>query len=221
MLIVDDVSKEYATPRGPLAILSHVSLTLAPGQSICIMGPSGIGKSTLLYVVGTLEPPTSGTVTLGGRDPYELRDRELSAFRNREVGFVFQDHCLLPQLSVLENVLAPTLVAERREGHLDRARALLEQVGLEERLDHRPAELSGGEKQRVAIARALVLKPALLLCDEPTGNLDAASAQTVASMLLDLHHRETTILMLVTHSADLAARFPDRRRLAEGQLRPA
>jgi lipoprotein-releasing system ATP-binding protein len=198
-----------------------VSLTLAPGQSICIMGPSGSGKSTLLYIVGTLEPPTSGTVTLGGRDPFQLRDRELAAFRNREVGFVFQDHCLLPQCSVLENVLAPTLVAERREGHLDRARALLEQVGLGERLDHRPAELSGGEKQRVAIARALVLKPRLLLCDEPTGNLDAASAQTVASMLLDLHQRETTILMLVTHSADLAARFTDRRRLAEGQLRPA
>ncbi len=196
-------------------------MTLAPGQSVCIMGPSGSGKSTLLYIVGTLEPPTSGAVTLGGRDPFRLRDRELAAFRNREVGFVFQDHCLLPQCSVLENVLAPTLVAERREGHRERAQALLDQVGLGERLDHRPAELSGGEKQRVAIARALVLKPALLLCDEPTGNLDAASAQTVASMLLDLHQRETTILMLVTHSADLAARFTDRRRLAEGQLRPA
>jgi lipoprotein-releasing system ATP-binding protein len=198
-----------------------VSLTLAPGQSICIMGPSGSGKSTLLYVAGTLEPPTSGTVTLGGRDPFRLRDRELAAFRNREVGFVFQDHCLLPQCSVLENVLAPTLVAERRDGHRERAKALLDQVGLGERLDHRPAELSGGEKQRVAIARALVLKPALLLCDEPTGNLDAASAQTVAAMLLDLHQRESTILMLVTHSAELAARFADRRRLAEGQLRPA
>jgi lipoprotein-releasing system ATP-binding protein len=201
--------------------LSGVSLRLEPGQSLCIMGPSGSGKSTLLYVVGTLEPPTSGTVTLGGRDPFRLPEPELAAFRNREVGFVFQDHCLLPQCSVLENVLVPTLVAERREGHEERARALLEQVGLGERLDHRPAELSGGEKQRVALARALVLKPALLLCDEPTGNLDAASAEVVASLLLDLHGREKTILLLVTHSAALAARFPDRRHLVDHRLQPA
>jgi len=198
-----------------------VSLTLAPGQSLCIMGPSGSGKSTLLYILGTLEPPTSGTVTLDGRDPFRLPEPELAAFRNRQVGFVFQDHCLLPQCSVLENVLAPTLVARSRDGLGERARALLEKVGLGERLEHRPAELSGGEKQRVALARALILKPALLLCDEPTGNLDAESAGTVASMLLDLHDREKTILVLVTHSADLAARFPERRRLVERQLRPA
>ena len=177
------------------------------------MGPSGSGKSTLLYIVGTLEPPTSGTVTLGGRDPFRLPEPALAAFRNKEVGFVFQDHCLLPQCSVLENVLLPTLVAEGKGGHLQRARALLEQVGLGERLDHRPAELSGGEKQRVAMARALVLKPSLLLCDEPTGNLDAAAAETVAAILLDLHQREKTMLVLVTHSADLARHFPDRRRL--------
>ncbi len=198
-----------------------MSLTLAPGQSLCIMGPSGSGKSTLLYILGTLEPPTSGTVTLDGRDPFRLPEPELAAFRNRQVGFVFQDHCLLPQCSVLENVLAPTLVARSRDGLGARARALLEKVGLGERLEHRPAELSGGEKQRVALARALILKPALLLCDEPTGNLDAESAGTVASMLLDLHDREKTILVLVTHSADLAARFPERRRLVERQLRPA
>ncbi len=198
-----------------------MSLTLAPGQSLCIMGPSGSGKSTLLYILGTLEPPTSGTVTLDGRDPFRLPEPELAAFRNRQVGFVFQDHCLLPQCSVLENVLAPTLVARSRDGLGERARALLEKVGLGERLEHRPAELSGGEKQRVALARALILKPALLLCDEPTGNLDAESAGTVASMLLDLHDREKTILVLVTHSADLAARFPERRRLVERQLRPA
>ena len=185
------------------------------------MGPSGSGKSTLLYILGTLEPPTSGTVTLDGRDPFRLPEPELAAFRNRQVGFVFQDHCLLPQCSVLENVLAPTLVAKSRDGLGERARALLEKVGLGERLEHRPAELSGGEKQRVALARALILKPALLLCDEPTGNLDAESAGTVASMLLDLHDREKTILVLVTHSADLAARFPERRRLVERQLRPA
>jgi len=195
-----------------------VSLTLTPGQSLCIMGPSGSGKSTLLYILGTLEPPTSGTITLDGCDPFRLPEPELAAFRNRQVGFVFQDHCLLPQCSVLENVLAPTLVAKNRDGLGERARELLQKVGLAERLDHRPAELSGGEKQRVALARALILKPALLLCDEPTGNLDAESAGTVASMLLDLHDREKTILVLVTHSADLAARFPDRRRLVGGQL---
>jgi len=195
-----------------------VSLTLAPGQSLCIMGPSGSGKSTLLYILGTLEPPTSGTITLDGCDPFRLPEPKLAAFRNRQVGFVFQDHCLLPQCSVLENVLAPTLVAKNRDGLGERARELLQKVGLAERLDHRPAELSGGEKQRVALARALILKPALLLCDEPTGNLDAESAGTVASMLLDLHDREKTILVLVTHSADLAARFPDRRRLVGGQL---
>ncbi len=197
-----------------------MSLTLAPGQSLCIMGPSGSGKSTLLYILGTLEPPTSGTVTLDGRDPFRLPEPELAAFRNRQVGFVFQDHCLLPQCSVLENVLAPTLVARSRDGLGERARALLEKVGLGERLEHRPAELSGGEKQRVALARALILKPALLLCDEPTGNLDAESAGTVASMLLDLHDREKTILVLVTHSADLAARFPERslRRTALERL---
>ena len=221
MLAVDHLSKEYATPRGPLPILKDVSLTLEPGQSLCIMGPSGSGKSTLLYVVGTLEPPTSGTVTLGGRDPFRLPEPALAAFRNKEVGFVFQDHCLLPQCSVLENVLLPTLVAEGNGGHLERARALLEQVGLGERLDHRPAELSGGEKQRVAMARALVLKPSLLLCDEPTGNLDAAAAETVAAILLDLHQREKTMLVLVTHSADLARHFPDRRRLVGQSLQRA
>ncbi len=185
------------------------------------MGPSGSGKSTLLYVLGTLEPPTSGSVTLDGRDPFRLPEPALAAFRNREVGFVFQDHCLLPQLSVLENVLAPTLVAPRRDGLVERARALLKRVGLEERLEHRPAELSGGEKQRVALARALVLGPKLLLGDEPTGNLDAAAAESVASLLLELHRQEGAILVLVTHSVELAARFSDRRRLVGRTLRPA
>jgi len=198
-----------------------VSFTLRAGEALCVMGPSGSGKSTLLYVLGTLEPPTSGTVTLDGRNPFRLPEPALAAFRNREVGFVFQDHCLLPQLSVLENVLAPTLVAPRREGLEERARALLARVGLEERLDHRPAELSGGEKQRVALARALILQPKLLLCDEPTGNLDAAAAETVASLLLELHRGEGAILILVTHSAELAARFSDRRRLTQRKLQPA
>jgi len=181
------------------------------------MGPSGSGKSTLLNILGTLEPPSRGRVTLSGRDPFALAEPELAAFRNREVGFVFQDHHLLPQCSVLENVLVPTLVAGPGP-HESRARELLARVGLGERLEHRPAELSGGERQRTALARALVLAPHLLLCDEPTGNLDAASAAAVADLLLELHARDGAILVLVTHSAALAARFPDRRRLTGHRL---
>jgi len=194
-----------------------VSFTLNPGQSLCVLGPSGSGKSTLLNIVGALEPPTGGKVTLFGRDPFALKEKEVAAFRNREVGFVFQDHCLLPQCSALENVLVPTLVAPKGD-HEGRARQLMSRVGLGERLDHRPAELSGGEKQRVALARALVLQPRLLLCDEPTGNLDADSAKTVADLLLELHAQEQTILVLATHSAELSARFPDRRRFASRTL---
>src|SRR5687767_1076955 len=184
------------------------------------MGPSGSGKSTLLYILGALEPPTSGGVTLDGQNPFTLGERELAAFRNREVGFIFQDHCLLPQCSVLENVLTPTLVA-RRDGGDDygaRAQALLEQVGLAERLHHRPAELSGGEKQRAALARALMMRPTLLLCDEPTGNLDRKAAERVASLLLELHRAQQTVLVVVTHSAELAERFPVRYRLTEQRL---
>jgi lipoprotein-releasing system ATP-binding protein len=188
------------------------------GQALCIMGPSGSGKSTLLHILGTLEPPTAGTVTLGDRDPFRLPEPELAAFRNREIGFVFQEHFLLPQCSVLENALTPTLVAGGNGNHETRARELLGRVGLGERLDHRPAELSGGEKQRAALARALVLKPRLLLCDEPTGNLDAASAKAVADLLLELHATEQAILIVVTHSTALAERFEDRRRLTEGRL---
>jgi lipoprotein-releasing system ATP-binding protein len=218
MLQTSQISKHYPTPRGPLEVLSNISLSLARGDSVAIMGPSGSGKSTLLYILGALDPPTSGTVTLDGRDPFQLREKELAAFRNKQVGFVFQDHCLLPQCSVLENVLVPTLVAESHNGAIDRARTLLEQVGLKDRMDHRPAELSGGEQQRVALARALIREPLLLLCDEPTGNLDRASADTVASMLLDLHRSQKTILVLVTHNPDLAAKFPARLELVDRHL---
>ena len=226
MLQVANLSKEYPTPRGPLPILSDVSFSLAPGDAAAIMGPSGAGKSSLLYILGALEPPTSGTITLDGRNPFQLAAVELAAFRNRSIGFVFQDHCLLPQCTVLENVLIPTLVAPaaevaRRGGDTvtDRARSLVEHVGLGDRADHRPGELSGGERQRVAVARALVCEPRLLLCDEPTGNLDRASAENVASLLLDLHRRQNTILIVVTHSDQLASRFPIRFELVDRHLR--
>ncbi len=219
MLEINNLTKEYPTPRGPLPILSDVSLSFRRGDAVAIMGPSGSGKSTLLYVVGALEPPTSGAVTLDGQNPFSLNEKSLAAFRNQKIGFVFQDHCLLPQCSVLENVLTPTLVANGDKNYLERAKNLLAQVGLSERLDHRPAELSGGEKQRVAIARALIREPLLLLCDEPTGNLDRHSAENVASLLLDLHRQQQTILIVVTHSAALASKFPTRFELVEHRLK--
>jgi lipoprotein-releasing system ATP-binding protein len=221
MLDVSQIAKTYPTPRGPLSILAGVSFNLQRGDAAAIMGPSGAGKSTLLYILGGLEQPTSGTVTLDGRNPFALSEKELAAFRNQAIGFIFQDHCLLPQCSVLENVLVPTLVSDYAAASVDRARDLLTQVGLADRLDHRPAELSGGEKQRVALARALIRKPLMLLCDEPTGNLDQASADVVASLLLDVHRRQETILIVVTHSAELAARFPVRYELRNANLHPA
>ena len=230
MLEVTNVGKRYSTPRGPLEVLSGVTFSLAPGEAAAITGPSGSGKSSLLYILGALDAPSSGTVTLEGRDPFALAPEAAADFRNAEIGFVFQDHCLLPQCSVIENVLVPTLVARaarRRgpgrldgaEGDMDRARALIEQVGLADRIDHRPGQLSGGEKQRVAIARALVRAPRLVLCDEPTGNLDQASASAVASLLLDLHRRQQNILIVVTHSERLASQFPVRFEIADTRLR--
>ncbi len=218
LLEVRDICKEFPTPRGPLRVLEGVSLALRRGDAASIMGPSGSGKSTLLYILGALQPPTSGTVELDGQNPYALRERELAAFRNKKIGFVFQDHFLLPQCTVLENVLTPTLVAEPGN-HVERARQLLEQVGLAERIEHRPGELSGGEKQRVALARALICKPLLLLCDEPTGNLDSESAGVVTELLLELHAKQQTVLIVVTHNPALAQRFPIRFELRERRLR--
>ncbi|MGH9674750.1 MAG: ABC transporter ATP-binding protein [Bryobacteraceae bacterium] len=221
MLVATDVAKEYPAPERALRVLKGVSLTLGRGEAAAITGPSGSGKSTLLAILGALEPPSSGTVTLDGRDPYTLSKSELAGFRNRQVGFVFQDHCLLPQCTVLENVLVPTLVAAPSEPHEERARSLLDQVGLKDRLGHFPAQLSGGEKQRVALARALVRQPLVVLCDEPTGNLDRRTAESVADLLVQLHTVQQTILLVVTHSPALAGRFPTRFELLDGILQPA
>ena len=221
MLTVANIAKSYPTPRGEIQILDGVSLTVERGEAVAIMGPSGSGKSTLLYIIGALEPPSSGQVALDGQDPYALGERAQAAFRNEHIGFVFQDHSLLPQCSVLENVLAPTLVARSTggaDGDASRARDLLLRVGLGDRLDHRPAELSGGEKQRAALARALIRSPSLLLCDEPTGNLDRTSADGVAALLLELHSAARTILIVVTHSLALADRFPTRYLMDAGRL---
>ena len=221
MLEIANVAKEYPTPRGRLTVLSGINLSLERGDAAAIMGPSGAGKSTLLYIAGALEPPTAGTVTLEGKNPYQLFEKELARFRNQQIGFLFQDHCLLPQCTVLENVLIPTLVPNDRDDYPHRAQKLLEQVGLGDRLDHRPSELSGGEKQRAALARALIRRPLLLLCDEPTGNLDQESADVITDLLLELHRGQENILIVVTHNASLAARFPLRYELRHANLYPA
>jgi len=218
MLEANHISKEYPTPQGALSIVEDVSLSLNRGDAVSIMGPSGSGKSTLLYILGGLEPPSSGDVKLDGQNPFVLNEKELATFRNQKIGFIFQDHCLLPQLSVLENVLTPTLVSSNANGTTERAKELLEQVGLLHRLNHLPSELSGGEKQRTALARALIMKPLMLLCDEPTGNLDHDSAENVAALLLELHQKQETILIVVTHSAELAGRFPKRYKLVGKSL---
>jgi lipoprotein-releasing system ATP-binding protein len=218
VLVVRQVTKTYLAPQGALEILVDVSFDLGAGQAAAVMGPSGSGKSTLLYILGTLDRPTSGRVLIDGIDPFALPEKELSAFRNTALGFMFQDHCLLPQCSVLENVLAPTLVRARSDDAVGRARMLIERVGLTARLDHRPSALSGGEKQRVALARALINRPRLLLCDEPTGNLDRRSAETVATLLTELQREEGTTLVVVTHSEELARRLPQRYNLVAGRL---
>jgi lipoprotein-releasing system ATP-binding protein len=219
-LIVANLSKEFPTRGEPLPVLRNVSLNMKAGDALAILGPSGSGKSTLLHILGTLDKPTSGTVRLGNSDPFSLSEPELARFRNRHVGFVFQDHYLLPQCSVLENVLIPTLA-----GHVDdraalekRARELVDHVGLGARLEHRPAELSGGERQRVAVARALIFRPMLMLADEPTGNLDRRTALTIGTLLLDMQRRENAMLIVVTHSQDLARTLPRRLEMVDGAL---
>src|SRR5208283_730892 len=220
-LQVNQLCKDYPTRSGALSVLRNLALELNRGDALAVMGPSGSGKSTFLHILGTLESPSSGTVLLDGKDPFALSEPELADFRNRHIGFVFQDHHLLPQCSVLENVLIPTLVGNSDRAESEQwARSLLDRVGLSERLEHRPAELSGGERQRVAVARALVRRPILLLADEPTGNLDRHAAQAVGQLLLDLHGQEQTILLVVTHSAELARGFPRQMEMIDGSLQP-
>jgi len=196
-----------------------VSLTLEAGQSAAILGPSGSGKSTLLHIVGALDEPTSGSVTLDGDNPFVLDAAGLARFRNQNIGFVFQDHYLLPQLTVLENVLIPALADGAPSAEIQaRAKDLLARVGLAERLDHRPAELSGGERQRTGVARALLLKPKLLLADEPTGNLDRKTGAAIGKLLIDMQKQEQAMLLVVTHSPELAALVQERYELNDGTL---
>ena len=219
-LQVKNVSKEFPTRSDPLVVLRDASLDLSAGENVAILGPSGTGKSTLLHIIGTLDQPTAGSVTLRGKSPFELNEAELARFRNQNIGFIFQEHHLLPQLSVFENVLIPT-IADGRSGDdkVQRARELLARVGLTERLDHRPAELSGGERQRVAVARSLINSPQLLLADEPTGSLDRTNATAIGKLLLDLQEQEQTMLVVVTHSVELAQLLQRRLELDNGALK--
>ncbi len=216
-LRLDDVHKTFILGPQELHVLQGCTLALEPGDALAITGRSGSGKSTLLHLIGTLDEPTSGAIRIGGRDPFALSEPELARFRNRTIGFIFQDHHLLPQYTVLENVLIPTLAFPGEGGDETWARELLGRVGLADRLAHRPAELSGGERQRVAVARALVNRPALLLCDEPTGNLDKMNADGVMDLLLELHAGSERIVIVVTHSSEIAARFPRRAQLDDGR----
>lgn len=218
-LVVHHLSKSYPTPAEPLVVLDGVNLELSRGESLAVVGPSGSGKSTLLAILGALDEPTSGSVQIGGVDPFSLSEREQAHFRAKSIGFVFQDHYLLPQCTVLENVLAPLLSDGKATAEdANRAAELLRRVGLGERLTHRPAQLSGGERQRAAIARALVRDPLLLLADEPTGALDGRNADAVAEVLLSIQSERQGMLIAVTHSPEFAARMGRMARLSEGRL---
>jgi lipoprotein-releasing system ATP-binding protein len=225
LLQLSGVSKEFSPAAGaaPLKILSNLDLTVVPGESLAIIGPSGSGKSTLLNLIGSLDRPSSGKVLLDGQDLTSLNDKELAKVRNRRIGFIFQGHHLLPQCSVLENVLVPTLAdgsSGANDAALERAKTLLKRVGLGERLNHRPAQLSGGEKQRTAVVRALINQPQLLLADEPTGALDQSSATNLADLLVELNREQKVALVVVTHSPALAARMSRVLEIRNGRLEP-
>ena len=220
VLAMHNVTRSFpaAIPGQPdLTILSGVTLKIVSGTALAIRGPSGCGKSTLLYLAGTLDRPSSGTLEILGQNPWRLSARDLAAFRNQHIGFIFQDHQLLPQCSVLENVLLPSLAGFAPNGNLrERALQLIERVGLAHRTHQRPGQLSGGERQRVAVCRALLQQPSLLLADEPTGNLDPNTATEIGSLLLEMAAENQTALLCVTHSDELAARFPRALTLANG-----
>jgi ABC-type lipoprotein export system ATPase subunit len=220
LLELADVSKSYGSPEGGpvVEVLRDIGLEIGAGEAAAIIGPSGSGKSTLLNIMGALDRPSAGVVRLDGRDLGDLSEKELARIRNRQIGFIFQLHHLLPQCTVLENALIPTLTG--RATDVDRARAerLLERVGLNHRLSHRPGQLSGGECQRVAVVRALINQPKLLLADEPTGSLDHAAATNLGELLLELNREEGVALVLVTHSLELARRLPRTMELRDGQL---
>ena len=217
LLEAREVHKSYWLGEREIHVLRGASFAIGAGEMASLVGPSGVGKSTFLHVIGTLDPPTAGTVLYEGRDAFGMSEEELASLRNRSVGFVFQFHYLLPEFTALENVAMPGLINRwSREKAEDSARETLQIVGLGHRMDHKPGELSGGEQQRVALARALVLKPRLLLADEPTGNLDEATGEGIHHLLSELNQRLGIAAIVVTHNPRLAERMPRRLRLHEG-----
>jgi lipoprotein-releasing system ATP-binding protein len=218
-IVTSNLTRQFQTPAGPLKILDGISIRLSAGENLAVVGPSGSGKSTFLQIIGTLDQPSSGSVSLLDKDPFSLSEPELAEFRNANIGFVFQEHHLLPQLTARENVLIPA-VARGKAQYADSKRAakLLERVGLEQRMDHRPGQLSGGERQRVAVARALMNGPSILLADEPTGSLDQVNAQAIGRLLLDLQKQDEVTLVCVTHNDELARCFDRCVRLENGKF---
>ncbi|MED6326231.1 MAG: ABC transporter ATP-binding protein [Verrucomicrobiota bacterium] len=219
VLRLDAVHKQYeSADRDPVPVLKGITLTVNRGESIAIVGPSGSGKSTLLNILGSLDSPTNGSIQLDGLELAHLTEQDLASVRNKKIGFIFQSHHLLPQCSVLENVLVPTLAENGKApaGAVQRAKQLLDRVGLGHRLTHRPAQLSGGECQRVAVVRALINQPSLILADEPTGALDHSNAESLADLLVELNRDEKVTLVVVTHSTDLAERMGTTHQLQDG-----
>jgi lipoprotein-releasing system ATP-binding protein len=217
LVSVQNVSKAFDHEGRSLQVLEGIDLDIHPGEMVTIVGPSGAGKSTLLHLIGTLDLPSEGRILYGGRDVTQLGSSELAEFRNVSLGFVFQFHHLLPEFTALENVLMPGLIQGRRRLE-DRARQLLDEVGLSARLTHRPGELSGGEQQRVALARALLMEPKLVLADEPTGNLDSQTSESVQALFFELNRRHGTTFLIVTHSRDFAARMPRQVSMKDGRI---
>jgi lipoprotein-releasing system ATP-binding protein len=221
MITAQNVCKNYPTPGETVRVLDNLNLTLAAGETAAIVGPSGCGKSTLLNLLGALDRPTSGTILIGGEDISAFTDDQAAAFRNRSLGFIFQQHHLLPQLTVRENVLTPRLAGDWQEPAATteaRALSLLESVGLGHRLDHLPWQLSGGERLRTAVARALINQPKLILADEPTGSLDPASTEVIAELILTLNRNHAVTVIVVTHNAELARRMGTTFELRNGKL---
>jgi lipoprotein-releasing system ATP-binding protein len=217
LVTVQNVTKTFEHEGRSLEVLKGIDLEIASGEMLTIVGPSGAGKSTLLHLIGTLDLPTQGQILYGGRDVTRLGSSDLAEFRNRSIGFVFQFHHLLPEFTALENVMMPGLIQGGRRLE-DRARRLLDEVGLSERLTHRPGELSGGEQQRVALARALLMEPRLVLADEPTGNLDSQTSDSVQSLIFDVNQRHGITFLIVTHSRDFAAMMPRQVSMKDGRI---
>lgn len=216
---ITDLHKSYYLEGKRIDVLRGVNLTIEKGEMVSLIGASGVGKSTFLHVLGTLDMPTSGSIRFEGREVMTMSEAELAEFRNRSIGFVFQFHYLLPEFTALENVMMPALIQRMSHGQAaGRAKELLDAVGLKDRFAHKPGELSGGEQQRVALARALVMHPKLLLADEPTGNLDPSTGEGIHSVLNDINRRLGVAAVVVTHNEQLAMSMPRRLRLTEGRV---